>query len=297
MLKKRRFKKRPFLIYSILILVFIFSINSCAPRVAEIEKEETKIEELEKTEEIEETKEPEESKEVVKTEEETKEKEEIGEVTEEKEIPTEGYWEVVFKTDDQVEIEGRIFGIGKNGLILAHMYPADQESWEDFALLLSQKGYRVLTFNFRGYGKSGGERQISLIYKDVLAAYEFFKKEGVEDIILIGASMGGTAVLKVAAQKDVNGVISMSGPLNWKQMGLSAEEEIKLIEEPKLFIASEGDSSAKNSANLMYELSDEPKQIEIYPGSEHGTNMFLEENAEQVKQDIITFIEENLPVK
>lgn len=218
-------------------------------------------------------------------------------IEEKKEIPTEGYWEVVFKTDDQVEIEGRIFGIGKNGLILAHMYTADQESWKDFALLLSQKGYRVLTFNFRGYGKSGGERQISLIYKDVLAAYEFFKKEGVEDIILIGASMGGTAVLKVAAQKDVNGVISMSGPLNWKQMGLSAEEEIKLIEEPKLFIASEGDNSAKNSANLMYELSDEPKQIEIYPGSEHGTNMFLEENAEQVKQDIITFIEENLPVK
>jgi esterase/lipase len=291
MLKKRRFKKRPFLIYSILIIVFIFSVSSCAPRVAEVEKEETTIEELEKTEEIEETKEPEETKEVVKTEEETEE------ITEEKEIPPEGYWEVVFKTDDQVEIEGRIFGIGKNGLILAHMYPADQESWKDFALLLSQKGYRVLTFNFRGYGKSGGEKEISLIYKDVLAAFDFFKKEGVEDIILIGASMGGTAVLKVAAQKDVNGVVSMSGPLNWVQMGLSAEEEIRLIEEPKLFMASEGDSSAKNSANLMYELSGEPKQIEIYPGSEHGTNMFLGENGEQVKQDIITFIEENLPVK
>ncbi len=289
MLKKRRFKKRPFLIYSILILVFIFSISSCAPRVAEIEKEETEIEELEKTEEIEETKEPEESKEVVKTEEETKE--------EGKETPTERYWEVVFKTDDGIEIEGRIFGIGENGLILAHMYPADQESWKDFALLLSQKGYRVLTFNFRGYGKSGGEKEISLIYKDVLAAYDFFKKEGVEDIILIGASMGGTAVLKVAAQKDVKGVISMSGPLNWKQMGLSAEEEIKLIEEPKLFMASEGDSSAKDSANLMYELSGEPKQIEIYSGSEHGTNMFLGENREQVKRDIINFIEENLHVK
>ncbi len=297
MLKKRIFKKRPFLIYSILILVFIFSINSCAPRVAEIEKEETKIEELEKTEEIEETKEPEETKEVEETEEETKEGEEIGEITEEKEIPSEGYWEVVFKTDDEIEIEGRIFGIGKNGLILAHMYPADQESWKDFALFLSQKGYRILTFNFRGYGKSGGEKKISLIYKDVLAAYDFFKKEGVENIILIGASMGGTAVLKVAAQKDINGVISMSGPLNWEQMGLSAEKEIKLIDEPKLFMASEGDGSARNSANLMYELSGEPKQIEIYPGSEHGTNMFLRENREQVKQDIITFIEENLPVK
>ncbi|GAI34348.1 unnamed protein product, partial [marine sediment metagenome] len=82
-----------------------------------------------------------------------------------------------------------------------------------------------------------------------------------------------------------------------EQMGLSAEKEIKLIDEPKLFMASKGDGSARNSANLMYELSGEPKQIEIYPGSEHGTNMFLGENREQVKQDIITFIEENLPVK
>jgi len=297
MLKKRRFKKKPFLIYSILILVFIFSVSSCAQRVAEIEKEETRIEELEKTEEIEEIEESEESKEVVKTEEETKGKEKTGEITEEKEIPPEGYWEVTFKTDDSVEIEGRIFGIGENGLILAHMYPADQESWKDFALLLSQKGYRVLTFNFRGYGKSGGEKKISLIYKDVLAAYDFFKEEGVEDIILIGASMGGTAVLKAASEREVKGVISMSGPLNWKEMGLSAEEEIKLIEEPKLFMASEGDSSAKNSANLMYELSNEPKQIEIYPGSEHGTNMFLGKEGEQVKQDIISFIEENLSIK
>jgi esterase/lipase len=274
-----------------LSLLAILSVGSCAkPTVSE---EKTEI----ITEEIEGSEEPEETKEVVKTEEETKEGEEIEEITEEKEIPPEGYWGVAFKTDDGVEIEGRIFGIGENGLILAHMYPADQESWKDFALLLSQKGYRVLTFNFRGYGKSGGEKEIYLIYKDVLAAYDFFKKEGVKDIILIGASMGGTAVLKVAAQKDVNGVISMSGPLNWEQMGLSAEEEIKLIDEPKLFMASEGDSSAKNSANLMYELSIEPKQIEIYPGSEHGTNMFLGAEGEQVKQDITSFIEENLPIQ
>lgn len=218
-------------------------------------------------------------------------------IEEKKEIPPEGYWEISFKTDDGIDIEGRLFGTGENGVILAHMYPADQESWKDFALLLTQKGYSVLTFNFRGYGKSGGKKEISLIYKDVFAAYDLLKDEGIEDIILIGASMGGTAVLKVAAQRDVAGVISMSGPLNWKEMGLSAEEEMELIEEPKLFLASEGDGSAVNSAKLMHELSIEPKQLEIYSGSEHGTNMFLGAEGEKVKQDIISFIEKNLPVK
>jgi len=47
----------------------------------------------------------------------------------------------------------------------------------------------------------------------------------------------------------------------------------------------------------MYELSNKPKQLKIYGGAYHGTNMFLGEDGDQIKQDIVSFIEDNLPAE
>ena len=64
---------------------------------------------------------------------------------------------VTFATGDGVTLEGRRFGSGETGVVLAHMRPASMESWFDFARVLAADGYTALAFNFRGYGNSGGE--------------------------------------------------------------------------------------------------------------------------------------------
>ncbi len=77
---------------------------------------------------------------------------------------------VTFTTDDGVVLGGHLFGTGSKGVILAHMYPADQTSWYATAEKLAAQGYLVLTFDFRGYGESEGDKQIDRIDRDVMAA-------------------------------------------------------------------------------------------------------------------------------
>jgi hypothetical protein len=77
-------------------------------------------------------------------------------IEEEKGHPAEG--EIIFKTEDGIDINGNVFGSGSRWVILSHMFPTEQASWFDFANYLAENGYIVLTYDFRGYGKSGGSK-------------------------------------------------------------------------------------------------------------------------------------------
>ena len=82
---------------------------------------------------------------------------------------------VTFTTADGVKLDGRLFGPSeaRAGVVLAHMLPADQRSWYPFAQRLGNLGFRVLTFNFRGYcpggdgGCSEGSKQITAAPADL----------------------------------------------------------------------------------------------------------------------------------
>jgi hypothetical protein len=53
-------------------------------------------------------------------------------------------------------LRGHLYGSGSTGVILAHMYPADQSDWTDFAKVLAAHGYQALT----GHSSAGTERQV-----------------------------------------------------------------------------------------------------------------------------------------
>lgn len=274
------------LIISPLIAMMVFSLVlfGCSRAPAEKTAVDTAAEESE--EQVEET--PEETTEEEPTEEEAIEETEE-EPAQEENVLTEG--EVSFTTEDGIDISGNIFGTGNKWVILSHMYPTDQTSWFGFAQELADKGYIVLTYDFRGYGKSGGVQDIPNIYKDLEAALNFVKQYDTEEIFLIGASMGGTASLIVASKEEVDGVVSFSGAMEF--MGLSAEGIVQDIGSPKLFMASQGDGGAADAANKFYEDSSTSKYMTILNGSSHGTFIFEEEpeNAEIAKQNILEFLE------
>ena len=104
-------------------------------------------------------------------------------------VETAAWW-----SSDGVTLSGRLFGPddGSAGVILAHMFPSDQRAWFAFAERLGQRGYRVLTFNFRGYcpggdaGCSQGEKTISAIWQDVEGAVAALRDMGIESVMLTG---------------------------------------------------------------------------------------------------------------
>jgi pimeloyl-ACP methyl ester carboxylesterase len=194
-----------------------------------------------------------------------------------------------FRTEDGIELAGDVRGRGSTAVVLAHMFPADRNSWAEFASILAEEGYLALNFDFRGYGGSEGTRAIPELWRDVVAAAEAARARGASRVVIVGASMGGTAALVAASRAELDGVITLSAPTTF--MGLAAPAEIvQAVDEPKLFLAAEGDGSAAEAAQAFYNTSPGPKRVEIVTGAEHGTEILEGGQAEVARRLILDFL-------
>jgi predicted alpha/beta hydrolase len=120
--------------------------------------------------------------------------------------------EINFITSDNLNINGMIYrGGGDLAVILAHQrgQGINQKSWRFFAEELATLGYTVLTFNFRGIGKSDGDinHMENLVVEDTRAAIDFLRGEGFDRVVCIGAEMGGTSCIEAAQTYELGGLI------------------------------------------------------------------------------------------
>ena len=188
---------------------------------------------------------------------------------------------LTFPTEDGLVLSGTSFGAGVTGVVLAHMYPADQSGWFSFAQRLGGQGYQALTFDFRGYGESEGEKDIGNLDRDVEAAVAEIQALGAERLVLIGASMGGTAGLIAAASEPVwpgfgegagaAGVVTLSAPLAFR--GLDARAALPDVRVPVLLLAAEGDQSAVPDAQAMAAQLGGRSEVVVLSGDRHGTDL------------------------
>jgi alpha-beta hydrolase superfamily lysophospholipase len=202
---------------------------------------------------------------------------------------------VSFDTVDKVKLSGTLFGQGTTAVILAHMMESDQVAWHPFARELAEKGYTALTFDFRGNGKSGGKLNYVALDKDVQAAIAFLHDRGFTRIVCIGASMGGTACAKAALVPGLAGLAVVSSPLTVSTMSSGGVRllvgDFKKLTLPKLFVVSKGDSNVFESVKTMHDLSPDPKQISILPGSAHGTNIFSSSDGPTLRELLVAFLQ------
>lgn len=211
-----------------------------------------------------------------------------------------GSREVSFPMPGQTaNIEGRLWGDGEVGVVLAHGASGStaQADWFPFAPLLADEGYRVLTFNFRGFcprtleeaGCSGAVVDIPENWRDVAAAVEFLRQEGSQTIFVVGASMGGIASLTATSKSgvDVAGIVSLASP-QWPSRYYAEDPStditpavLRRIEEPKLFVAGEDDVMVgvrfAAEARSMYRAAEQPKSLELLPTDLHSSFMITGE--------------------
>ena len=214
--------------------------------------------------------------------------------------PAAGSRAVTFESSDGVRLAGRVFGEGPNGVVLAHMRPADQRSWFDFADRLAGQGYQVLTFDFRGYcpggdgGCSQGRTDVASLWQDVVGAVSFLRERGAERVGIVGASMGGTAALVAAGQPGVDprAVITLSAPTEIEGLAVTPEL-LSAISAGKLFIAGVGDATAATAAQTLYDTAPPPKDVQIVPADDHGTDLLTGSRGEDVKRMIEVALERN----
>jgi alpha-beta hydrolase superfamily lysophospholipase len=188
-----------------------------------------------------------------------------------------GATRVEFATADGALLHGRLWPASTERLvILLHMYGADQASWYETARALQRSGASALTFDFRGFGESEGARDTALLVVDVTGALAFARAQHYDEVVLIGASMGGTAALIAAGAPStpdlVRGVVALSAPVEFG--GLSATEAASAIEVPVLLLASRDDPSAYESGEeLASTMGLTSEGWAVQPGGGHGTSL------------------------
>jgi pimeloyl-ACP methyl ester carboxylesterase len=204
---------------------------------------------------------------------------------------------VSFPTQDGGVVYADLYGAGDRGVVLAHGGQFNKESWAKQARTLADKGFRVLAFDFRGFGpsrgphgKSGDDIEQGVEY-DVLAAVRYLHEHGAKTVSVVGASFGGwaAALASIAAKPgEIDRVVLLAA---------SPVDEPEKIKGRKLFIVARDDTEGDRTVRLsyireQYEKAAPPKQLIVLDGSAHAQFLFQTNQAERLMQEILRFLSE-----
>jgi pimeloyl-ACP methyl ester carboxylesterase len=98
---------------------------------------------------------------------------------------------------DGVDIRYEVTGTGEPPLVFVHGWSCDRSYWRGQVGHFARE-HRVVTIDLAGHGESGGDREawtMPAFGDDVVAVVE---KLRLEDVVLIGHSMGGDVIVETA---------------------------------------------------------------------------------------------------
>ena len=158
-------------------------------------------------------------------------------------------------------------------VLFAHCFTCNKNFFavKNIARALSENGYGVLRFDFTGLGESEGDfadTNFSGNVEDLIAAATFLEKEHAAPSLLVGHSLGGSAVIFAAQQipsvKAIATIGSPSSPQHVTHILRSEIEEIQANGKAKVNVGGRDftikehfldDLKTKNLGDLVAELS------------------------------------------
>jgi len=176
--------------------------------------------------------------------------------------------------------------------ILVHGQNWDASGWRNVAPRFTARGVPALAVNLRGYDGSSGKTNR---YRpptpwtpvaDLRAAKAALRDRGAGEIALVGASMGGSAVLASSFENDVECVVAVSAPV-----AAVPEELAKKISGRKLFVCADRDS-LRATPNVLrcFTEADTPKTLIFFGGREHSRAMFSAPYGDEAISAIVEFV-------
>jgi len=109
------------------------------------------------------------------------------------------------RTKDSVELFVKDWGSGP-AVVFVHHWPLNTDSWDYYSELLANSGYRAISYDRRGFGRSGqsGEAYDCDTLADDLDAV--IRASGEKQVTLVGYSMGGGDVVRYITRHGSNRV-------------------------------------------------------------------------------------------
>lgn len=212
-------------------------------------------------------------------------------------------------TTDGVTLAGNLYYLSSRklpgpGLIFMHDLGDESNKWKDTDILrrLIGKGYRCMTFDFRGHGRSSYWplppnqtedphqieayiKKISDDLKSILSVLRNHERVDPLRIGLLGTSLGANLALSANSQQSVKVSVAISPG----RLGLYYLDE-KLVVQNALFIVGEGDRENNDLWDLGF--SECPKKIMLVSNGFHSGWPLLD--GAGVEDGIIDWIEQRM---
>jgi pimeloyl-ACP methyl ester carboxylesterase len=199
---------------------------------------------------------------------------------------------VSFATADGGLIYADLYGGSDQGLVLAHGGRFTKESWQPQAQFFARAGFRVLAFDFRGFGKSHGPGDSDMftapMQLDVLAAVRYLRSQGAKTVAVMGGSFGGTAAADASIASstgEINRLILLAAA------GNGAAEQIKA---PLLVIVARDDANAEGPRlphiRAWFDKAPQPKELVVLDGSAHAQFLFQTDQSDRVMKEVLRFL-------
>ena len=200
---------------------------------------------------------------------------------------------VSFGSEDGGVIYADLYGQGARGVVLAHGGRFTMENWQPQARQLARAGYRVLAFDFRGFGKSHGPGDSDMftapMHLDVLAAVHYLREKGAKTVAVMGGSFGGGAAADASSASqpgEISCLILLAGE------GNGPAERIKA---PLLEIVARDDASEDGlrlpRIRAWFNKAPQPKELIVLNGSAHAQFLFQTDQAERVMREVLRFLD------
>ncbi len=200
---------------------------------------------------------------------------------------------LTFQSDGET-IHADLYGTlpAKRAAVLVHGQNWDAAGWHEVGPRFADRGVPAVAVNLRGYGASTGKTNR---YRpptpwtpvaDLKSAKGMLRERGVAEIALVGASMGGSAVLASSFEHDVECVVAISAPV------VAVPEELaKKIGGRKLFVCADRDSlrAAPNVLRCFGDATD-PKTLILFGGRQHSRAMFSAPYGDEALGAIVEFV-------
>lgn len=231
-------------------------------------------------------------------------------------INLQGNWypmaqEVALETKDGWEIHGTYYPASTTrAVVLLPQLNRDRHSYEPLIQRLEGKMH-ILAIDLRGHGKSANKGTVATFAPgkpftdmelDVEAAAVYLQEQGVQQLFLIGSSIGANTALNYGSRHKVSGAVLLSPGLDYR--GITTETGAKGWKpdsgtripgtenrnrkpgtgsglptagdrKPLLVLVGQGDGYSADSARRIAEWSG--GELEIYETDQHGTFLLADE--------------------
>lgn len=193
---------------------------------------------------------------------------------------------VEFAGPGLLTLRGLRLGQADRWAVLVHGEGHDLDGWRPLAGWLADRGFSVMAFDLPGHGASDDPWEPTLALPAVVAAIDFARSKGSQQIHIVGEGVGAIAALAAAADptRQVSSIVALTPRADDRVAEFVVVREARA---PKLILVGSLGRDALESAEALYRAAIGHCEMVKFPVVAQGTDLLAGEWGPHAREKVL----------